>query len=480
MATQPNILVILTDQLRRDALSCYGDPNIATPHIDAMGAGGVRFDAACSTYPVCVPFRFTLMTGQYAHSRLIPAILWRMSPAERTLADEFNAAGYETIYVGKWHLYGGLGPSALKRPVPREHQGRWSRWFGFELRNAFFDTCWFKDDDPTPRPITGYQTDGLFDLAMEALRTRRDPARPFALILSVEAPHPPFEAPPEFAGRWLERDIELPPNFFVLTEQDEDATGWSAALTDDVRDDQIRRRKLYYAMIDNLDWNVGRLSRFLEENGLTDRTVTVFTSDHGELGGSHQLQEKQYPFAESTGIPLLVRGPGIPAGGTVADPVCSEDLFPTILGLAGLTPRDPMPGLNLTPQIAGDRTPLPRPGVMLEFVSEIRPGIVFSQRVYRGFRSRRYTYTVFGGDGGMRPWQFFDLERDPCELNNLVADAAHEGLARQHHGWLRDRMVETGDHAWLAPAFGFAGLNAWATCELKAHRGEFERKKPKA
>ena len=105
-ADRPNIIVILSDQLRRDALGAYGDRNVRTPHIDALAEGGTRFANACSTYPICVPFRFSLMTGQYAHSRLVPGIEWRMSPAERTLADEFNDAGYETVYLGKWHLYG--------------------------------------------------------------------------------------------------------------------------------------------------------------------------------------------------------------------------------------------------------------------------------------------------------------------------------------------------------------------------------------
>ena len=107
--SRPNIILIISDQLRRQALGCYGDPNVSTPNIDALAAAGARFDAASSTYPVCVPFRFTLMTGEYAHTRFIPSIEWRMSPAERTLADEFNDAGYATALFGKWHLYGNFG-----------------------------------------------------------------------------------------------------------------------------------------------------------------------------------------------------------------------------------------------------------------------------------------------------------------------------------------------------------------------------------
>ncbi|MBT5872133.1 MAG: sulfatase-like hydrolase/transferase, partial [Candidatus Latescibacteria bacterium] len=132
MATseRPNILIFLCDQLRRQALTIYGDPNIKTPHIDALADRGVRFSNACSTYPICVPFRFTLMTGEYAHTRKVPGIEYRMSPAERTMADEFNDAGYETIYVGKWHLDGGHGRMGSaeqcgRTRVSRTNRGRW-------------------------------------------------------------------------------------------------------------------------------------------------------------------------------------------------------------------------------------------------------------------------------------------------------------------------------------------------------------------
>jgi arylsulfatase A-like enzyme len=474
---RPNILVVLTDQLRRNALACHGDPNASTPHLDALAREGVRFDAACSTYPVCVPYRFTFMTGLYPHSRMIPAILWRMSPAEHTLADDFNAADYETAYFGKWHLYGGLGPGLMKRPIPREHRGRWKRWFGFEFRNNFFDTTCFEDDDPTPRPLPGYQTDGLFDAANDFL-ARRDSTKPFALVLSVEAPHPPFEAPEAYEKKWLARDIVLPPNFMVLTEHDDKATApWSQARPPEEREELIRKRKLYYAMLENLDDNMGRLMARLKETGQDRNTIVVFTSDHGEFGGSHALQEKQYAFEESTGVPLLVWGPGcgIPAGRTLAEPVCTEDLLPTFLGLAGLRPgsREPLYGSDLSPLITGKTDSLARNGVMLEFVSEIRPGVTFYQRGYRAFRSRRYKYVAFGGGpGGMTPWQFFDLQEDPGELHNRVADPACADLLKLHHGWLRDRMIETGDDASLAPAFGHDWLNQWADCSMKAHKGE--------
>ena len=160
---RPNIVLILADQLRRSALSCAGDPNVATPHLDALAAAGVRFPSSCLTYPVCVPCRFTLMTGEYAHSRLVPTIGWRMSPVERTIADELGDAGYQTAYAGKWHLYGahprGGLPLARRRgltPIPRAHRGGFEVWRGFEFRNDPFDTYYFVDDDPAPRPLNTF------------------------------------------------------------------------------------------------------------------------------------------------------------------------------------------------------------------------------------------------------------------------------------------------------------------------------------
>jgi arylsulfatase A-like enzyme len=450
----PNVIVILCDQLRRQALGCYGDGDAVTPQIDGLAADGVRFANACSTYPICVPFRFTMMTGQYAHTRLVPGIEWRMSPAERTLADEFNEAGYETIYVGKWHLDGGHGrmgsaEQTNRTPVRRPYQGRWQKWLGFELRNGPYDTWYFEDDDPTPRRIEGYQTDGLFDLAMNHLRGGRDRSKPFHLLLSVEPPHPPYEAPVDLAAAWVDRDIQLPPSFH--------------ADSDEARARLIAQRRTYYAMVENLDNNVGRLRKFLIDEGMDQDTILVFLSDHGELLGAHGLVSKQRPYEESVGIPLVVFDPRQPerAGTVREEPTCTEDLFPTFLGLAGLRPQDPMPGVDLSGLVAGNRETLDRPGVLLEFVAELRQGLPFYDEVWRGFRSRRYKYTVKGDKNGAHPWQLFDLEADPYEMTNRVDDPGFRETAAEHHTWLRQRLEETLDPQALAAAFGQTSWNQW-------------------
>jgi arylsulfatase A-like enzyme len=462
--SQPNLLILLCDQLRRDALPVYGDPNLSTPNLDRLAADGVRFDAACATYPICVPYRFTLMTGQYAHTRMIPGIEWRMSPAERTLADEFNEAGYETMYIGKWHLYGGHlhmpGYTARHeglKPVPRHFQGRWKHWRGFELRNSPFDTSYFVDDDPAPRRLPGYQTDGLFDLGMGLIRDHRASGRPFACVVSVEPPHGPYEAPEDLVAKWLATEIALPPNF--LAEDDDPLREAIEPTRCPDRTRLIQQRQRYYAMVENLDRNVGRMLDFLEREGLRDNTLVLFTSDHGDLLGAHRLVGKQHPYEESCGVPLLVAGPRVPAGRVIGEPVATEDLFPSCLGLCGLSPRGPLPGLDLSALIRGRTDRLDRPGVLLEFVSETRPNMPFHRCCWRAFRTRRFTYTVAGDLAGFRPWQFFDLANDPGERVNLLPLPEWQTEIARHHAWLRARMMETLDDAPLAPAFGCDGLN---------------------
>lgn len=441
-----NILILLSDQLRRQALGCYGDPDARTPNIDMLAQSGVKFTNACST------FRFTFMTGLYAHTRLVPVIEWAMSPAERTLADEFNDAAFETIYIGKWHLDGGHARMDSARavcltPVPREHQGRWQQWYGFELRNDPYDTYYFHNGDPAPVRLGKYQTDGLFDLAMDYLAARRDRSRRFCMCVSVEPPHEPFVPPVELRAIWDETEIRLPPNFHARNKAH--------------REQLIRQRKYYYAMVENLDANVGRMLAFLRERDLAGSTIVIFLSDHGELNGSHGHSGKRWPYEESIGIPLVVRDPSVTErrGVCVDEPVCTEDLFPTILGLAGIKPKHAVTGADLSPLIRGETAELGRPGILLEFVRELRKGFTFYDETWRGFRSRRFKYTVLGNRSGAKPWQFFDLENDPYELHNLVRDERYREEIARHHGWLCDCVRNTGDRYALAPAFGFSALN---------------------
>ena len=466
MAEKRNILIILPDQLRRSAVGCYGGPTDATPNMDALAADGVAFSAACSTMPICVPFRFTLMTGHYAHSRLVPGINWRMSPAEYTLADAFNASGYHTIYIGKWHLAGDMtvAPGQRRRKprrfVPREYQGRWQTWRGFELTNDHFNSTYFVDADPEPHPIEGYQTDGLTDLTLECLEThqRERTEQPFCCVYSPEPPHPPYEAPQEYVDFWAERDDVFPPNWYCAPPPRFEEH-YRIARENESRREQRRQQFLkYFAMVHNLDHNIGRILSYLDDSGLAASTTVVLISDHGDFTGLHKATSKEFPHEVSSGIPFIVREPQGQRGVVCSEVTCSEDLFPTLLGLANVDRADAgkLYGTDLTPLIRGEASETGREGVLLEYVGDHRPENPFFNRPYRAFRTKRFLYAVLADAPDhtrARPWLLYDLEADPLQMHNRIGAPDFRNIAAVLHRRLRERILETGDVFELDAAY---------------------------
>ncbi len=473
----PNVVVVLADQMRRDALSCAGNANLRTPHLDRLADRGVRFTAACATFPACVPFRFSLLTGEYAHSRNVPALGYRISPAERTLGDALKAQGLATAYIGKWHLYSAYGVSggmnlsqASRTPIPASHRRGFDHWQGFELRNDFEDTWLFEGDATTPRRLEGHQTDALFDLALDYLEHGRPADRPFFLMLSVEAPHPPFMATPETLARVQARgplqhriNVDLAAIEFFPPEWHE-ATGPAGGIDPDdpasVKRVFEANMQAYYAMIEQIDDNMGRLDATLERLGLAGDTIVVFLADHGELGGSHGLLGKAEPWEESIGVPLIVAGPGVPPGREAAMPVHTEDLFATFVGLAGGDERPAPPRVDLAPYIRDEAPPPERAGVLLEFVTETRANRAYYDQRWRGIRGQRHKYTVLGDMSGALPWQLFDLDADPFELRNLLAEPGHQPVAAGMHRALIELLDAAADDFALAPAFGSPARHA--------------------
>ncbi len=482
MHRRPNVVVVLVDQLRSHALGFAGDPNVRTPNLDRMAREGVVFTGACSSFPACVPFRFSLMTGEYAHSRNVPGLAYRLSPAERTLGEAVGALGHATAYIGKWHLYssygvtGGLTLSQANRtPIPRTHRRGFDHWRGFELRNDFYDTWYFADDETEPRRVEGYQTDGLFDLAIDYVERRRPSERPFFLVLSIEAPHPPFMAPDAALDRVLARgpirhrpnvDVRairfFPPEWYEKTNR--------AGAIDPADPQSVHRvfdanMAAYYAMVETIDDNMARLDAALQRAGVAEDTVTVFLSDHGELGGSHGFLGKAEPYEESIGIPLIVHSRGrdrVARGLRIDTPVGTEDLFFTLVGLAGGNEPAPSPRLDFAPAVRGSAPVPERDGVLLEFVAEYRPSRSYHDRTWRGIRTRRHKYTVIGDRTGATPWQLFDLAADPFEMRNLVADPKAAVVARDLHGRLARLLDESDDDYALSPAFGHPARSAVA------------------
>jgi arylsulfatase A-like enzyme len=444
---RPNLLFILSDQLRRGVLGCYGMPEARTPRIDSLAASGVRFAAACSSFPVCLPYRFTLMTGQRALSRGVPCTDWRMSPAETTLADPFNAAGYRTIYLGKWHLFG----TSREAWVAPSHRGRFAQWEGWEARaDDHFTTRIYAGPDRQSRTHKGFQTDILTDRCIELLADHKaSSAQPFFFMLSVEPPHPPYTPPPDYLQQWQGVEFDLPANFYFAGTD----TGPEPKMKPESRTAALQGRRAYHAMVQNLDDNVGRILDALDRLGLAANTIVVFTSDHGQMDGAHALLNsiKRNPYEEAIGVPLVVRDPRRPdrAGAVVEEIVGTEDLFPTLLGLCGLSPPGPLPGLDCTALIQGRQARLDRPGLLLYLTHHKGPESPWHKRGWRAMRTRDALYACWGPRGGdLTPWHLYDLDDDPLQMNELVK--RDEPRRKSMEAFLRAAMIEAADVPGLA------------------------------
>jgi arylsulfatase A-like enzyme len=430
---RPNVLFVFDDQLRADACSVYGGVNIETPHIDRLAAEGMRFTNALSTYPLCTPYRAMLQTGRYpTHSGSIMNFT-EVNPDQRCIAHVFADAGYDTGFIGKWHLAAGwrkheglLEPDRGRVRAYREEHPEtefvppgparlgYQHWEAFNF-HCSFNRYWYYRDEPVKVRSKRYETDAQIDQAIAYMEAHRETGRPFFLMVAPHPPHPPFGKPHLPAG-YLEQipeEIQHPPN---------------------VPADHPRRRdpagvRGYLAMCKNMDDNLGRLLHYLDDSGLAGSTIVVFTSDHGEQHGSHGRVNKMVPYAESVDLPLLVRWPGRIEAGAVDDTLVTPmDHLPTLCGLVGLEAPPAIDGLDLSPVLRGEGI-VERDAVLLMTCTSHWDFLQTQTHwpEWRGVRTKRHTYCAWL-DGEE---ELYDNEQDPHQMTNLAGDeAAAELLAR--------------------------------------------------
>lgn len=297
-----NLLFIMTDQQRTDTLGCYGSPKVDTPYLDNLAAGGVRFDSAYVTQPVCAPCRSSMRTGLYPHAtRVLDNNLAQLDPSFWTWPAEFQRAGYRTCYVGKWHLGWPPAPDYF------------DDWHGYDTGWPF----WLDEGK------TVYRTDEETDWTINWLERNKD--RPFCCTVSYYPPHTPKTVPEEALNLYRGR--------FDTEEQD-----------------------TYYAMVHRIDWNVGRLLDTLDRLGLRENTLVVFASDHGEnypLRWNDHL--KRLCYDQSARVPLLVSRPGtVPRGETRKAVLSLADLGPTFCDFCGLHVPDDIHGKSIRALVMGE------------------------------------------------------------------------------------------------------------------------------
>jgi arylsulfatase A-like enzyme len=433
---KPNILFFFTDQQRWDTCGCYGQELPITPNLDRMAAEGVKFENAFTCQPVCGPARASIQTGKYpaeigchTNNRMLPI-------GEPTIAKWLGEAGYETGYIGKWHL-ASRGPkdgdeSFRTRPVPPERRGGYKDyWLAsdvLEFTSHSYDGHMF-DGDMNKRefPEGRYRADVLGDWALEYLDSRTG-ERPFFLFLSFIEPHHQndhncYEGPHGSKERWARYNI---PGDLIGTEGD-----WQENFPD------------YLGCCNSLDENLGRVRSKLDELGIADNTLVIFTSDHGSHFRTRNSEYKRSCHDACTHIPMVFCGPGYTGGKVIEELVSLINLAPTIMDTAGLE----------TPASMRDR---PLQGLVDGTVTDWTEDIfmqISESHCGRAIRTKKWKYSVRApGKKGSDPDSdiyvedyLYDLEADPHERNNLVVDPAYEDIRGGFATRLKERMTQAGE-----------------------------------
>jgi arylsulfatase A-like enzyme len=416
-ARRPNVLVVIPDQLRAQALGCTGNPDVRTPHLDRLAAEGVLFRQTFANTPVCCPARAVLLTGKYAHRHGLVCNDLRLRESEPTLAKLLRAEGYRTGFIGKWHLDGGPRDPGFVPPGPRR-QG-FDFWAACECRHDHFHLIYFRD---TPAPIRGgkFEPEVLTDLALEFLRADR--RRPFFLVVSMHPPHDPYGAPEAYMKRYDPQRLTMRRN-------------WRPGVHQAGRE-QIAA---YYAAITAIDDQVGRLLRGLEDLGLDRDTIVLFTSDHGDMLGSQGARLKRKPWEESIRVPGILRYPArVPPGRRVDALFSHVDMAPTLLALCGVAVPGDMQGSDLSGVALGKTDRGPDSVFFQIFVPFAGDG---TPHPWRGVRTPRFMYARTEKE----PWVLYDLKNDPDELANLAASPAGRAAREELEVRLARWMRETGD-----------------------------------
>jgi len=438
LTRRPNILLLVSDDQRPDTIAALGNPVIQTPNLDRLVREGVTFTRAVSPNPLCVPARKEILSGCSGIRNGRVNFSQRFDPDQVPLPRLLQQAGYHTWYVGKWHTAGrprdcgyeeslGLFSSGGKPVEATDHAGRPVTGY----RGWVFQT---HDGRLLPELGVGLTPDisrRFADAAIELVE--RKPQRPFFLHVNFTAPHDPLLIPPGYEGKYDPALIPLPGNFLPQHPFDHgNLHGRDELLMAFPRTPEEVRSELaaYYAVISHMDQQIGRILQALDRTGQTAHTVVVFTSDQGLAIGSHGLRGKQNMYEHTVGVPLIFRGPGIPAGVRRNAQCYLRDLYPTFCELAGCKVPPVVQGKSLMPVIRGQ-------------VETLYPEVYcYFRDVQRMVRTNRWKLIWYPKIGRR---QLFDLENDPLELHDLATSRAHEKIMDQLEEKLRRWQQQVGD-----------------------------------
>ncbi len=439
MNKRPNILFLFSDQHRADTMGCAGHPVVRTPNLDRLAAGGTRFERAYAAAPICGPCRSAMLTGRtVANCGALTHGHLHRDMGLPTMGTLFRDAGYATGAFGKVHAAGenddrdlGFDERALRIYTPMKND--YQHTIGLE---KFWQYCSYLPQykpHPDAKRRHDYNLNNepiqleeelildhmTADRSIAFLKKHRD--EPFFLWVGLEKPHNEMYAPKRFHDLYDPARMELPQNrnFDRSRLPDTIRDNPSFPIADGLTDDQMRHATAaYLANVSYMDEQVGRVLDALDELGLSDNTLVVYATDHGENLFSHQMVQKLCFFEEAVRVPLILRIPGVTGAGTTRTPFASLlDLLPTFCEACGITPPDGLDGKSLLPAIT-DNAHL-RDEVFSEFYEY---GVA-----ERMIRTERWKYVHSHGD----LHQLYDLEHDPHENVNLIDDPAYADICRE-------------------------------------------------
>lgn len=469
---RPNIIYIMADDHAAQAISAYGgilSQVFTTPNIDRIGREGIRMECCCVTNSISAPSRGCIMTGQYSHLNGVYTLDDALQPEQDNFAKELQQNGYQTAIVGKWHLK--QEPAGFDYYNVMPAQGRYKNPVLISRENRAGKNCPF---DRTPGTVyPGHSTDVITDLTLNWL-DKRDKQKPFMIMCHYKAPHRPWEYAERFDKLLENVVIPEPANLYDTYEgKAEYARIQKMSLEDmnksDMHCDSLpqlprdefrkwayqRYIKEYLRCIAGIDENVGRILEYLDENGLAENTIVVYTSDQGFFLGEHGWFDKRYMLEESLRMPLLIRYPQeIRAGMTNSDIVINADFAPTLLDYAGIQKPEYMQGESFREILRTGNAPKGWRDAM--YYRYWMNGDMHHHTVANyGIRTDRYKLTFYYGkaleksgakDFSYTPdWELYDIQEDPAEMHNIYHEKGNEELIRRLKTQLLDLKRRYGD-----------------------------------